>query len=150
MLLGVIPRTLTDLFLDAHDATRKRMAPHFTQLVLVYAQQIRKLTYVALTAQFQTEIDAVAAEWRASGALNGAHRARRVTGALRSIRFIFTYFSIFTLLRMTPPTTMGSSAPSSARVRRPAPKRTAPKFGGCPQNPTEKRPSEKRINIEKK
>ena len=92
------------------------MAPHFTQLVLVYAQQIRKLTYVALTAQFQTEIDAVAAEWRASGALNGAHRARRVTGALRSIRFIFTYFSIFTLLRMTPPTTMGSSAPSSERV----------------------------------
>ena len=30
--------------------------------------------------------------------------------------FHFTYFSIFTLLRMTPPTTMGSSAPSSERV----------------------------------
>ena len=63
---GMIPQALTDLlYCDEHDATRKRVTAHFTQLVLIYAQRIRKLTYIALTAHFQTELDAVAAEWRA-------------------------------------------------------------------------------------
>ena len=63
---GVVPRALTDLLvLDAHEATRKRVATHLTQPVLICAQRIRKITYIALIAHFQTEIDTITADWRA-------------------------------------------------------------------------------------
>ena len=42
------------------------------------------------------------------------------------------------IIRRTPPTTMGSSDPPPPPefVWRPSPKRTVPKFGGCPRTPT--------------
>ena len=65
----MVPRKLTNLLVaDPDDATRKRVARCLTLMILVFAQRIRKQTYIALSHFFRVELEEVAAERRAQRA----------------------------------------------------------------------------------